>query len=129
MISFLKSCSREDAFWAVRREALETLAKAEQDISTALRAALQDEHSRVRASALRLLGDLRQDRWHSLFKEIYEKDNSYVVQAEAVRALGKLKKGDDKPFLEEVGREESPRDVLRNAANWSLEQIGKSGME
>lgn len=117
----LKNCVQEDPFWAVRREALQTLAKAKQEISTILKNSIQDKHSRVRASAVSLLGDLRWEQWHSLFRKVYETDDSYVVQAEAVWALGKLKKGKDKTFFEKVSKEKSPRNILRNAANRALE--------
>ncbi|MEZ5039754.1 MAG: M1 family metallopeptidase [Saprospiraceae bacterium] len=123
VLDFLKKCVQEDPFWAVRREALQTLAKAEQAISPILENALQDRHSRVRAAALNALGDLRQDQWHATFKKVYETDSSYVVQAEAVRALGKLKKAQDKPFFDQVSQEKSPRDILKQAANWSLMQM------
>ncbi|MBK7873371.1 MAG: HEAT repeat domain-containing protein [Saprospiraceae bacterium] len=126
VLNFLKSQAKSDTFWAVRREALQTLAQAKSfALTPTLQAALQDEYSRVRALATTLLGDSKQANLHDLYKKLYETDPSYLVQAEAIRALGKLKRPAEQAFFEKVSKEKSPRNLLRNAANWALEQLKK----
>ncbi len=118
--AFLASCAKDDSFWFVRKQALLSLSNADEDISAILKEALQDEHSQVRTTAVKILGDLRQAEFYSLFKQVYETDDSYVVQAAAVRAIGKLQQTNDKSFFEQVRQTESPRSILRNAAEWAL---------
>lgn len=126
VVPFLKTHATTDSFWVVRREALRVLGQNKaQDNESVWQSALQDPHSRVRAQAVALLGEMRQENLHGLFKELYASDVSYLVQAEAVRALGKLKTGADKAFLEGVAKEKSPRDILGTAARWALAELEK----
>ena len=57
------------------------------------------------------------------FQTRFAEDDSYVAQAEALRSLGKQGDASVIPFLEEAARMKSPRNVVRNAATWALEQF------
>ncbi len=86
-------------------------------------AVARPRHSQVRATALRLLGDREDAGLVDFFKTRFAEDDSYVAQAEALRSLGKC--GDDAviPFLEEAAKMASPRNVIRSAAEWAMEQV------
>lgn len=122
--NLLTTIVEKEVFWALRREALQALSQEDSKAfrSLSLKAA-KDKHSRVRAAAVKLLGDTKPENLHDLFRNTYENDSSYLVQAEAVRALGKLKLKADKSFFERVEKTTSPRNVLQRAASWALEQL------
>lgn len=120
----LQERAAEDAFWFVRRTALEQLGGLDEPVSIAfLKERSLDPHSRVRAAALRLLGELHDASLLPFFVERFEHDDSYLARAEALRAIGKC--GDDSvvPFLEEAARIASPRNVVGTAAEWALTEI------
>ena len=123
VLTFLQKCLSEDPSWAVRRAALNSIAEGQADIQPYGEQGLQDQHSQVRATAVRLLGTLQQPQLAEEFIRIYETDDSYIVQAEAIRALGKLKNNQHRSFFEKAATEKAPRDILRQAAKWALEQL------
>ena len=124
VVAALRHSAEHDPFWHVRRTAVEQLGPVDDPALLAfLRARSRDPHSRVRAAALRALGDRQDAGLVDFFKTRFTQDDSYVAQAEALRALGK--QGDEAviPFLEEAARMKSPRNVVGNAAAWALEQF------
>lgn len=117
----LMEAARDDPFWAVRRAALESLgAEAPVDL---VKASALDPSSKVRATALRLLGDRRSREHLSFFRERFRADDSYVARAEALRAIGKTGDPSAVPVLEEAARIDSPRDVIETAARRALEEL------
>jgi len=60
------------------------------------------------------------------FIERFEKENSYLAQAEIIRAIGKCGDKSMIKYLRNVEKMESHRDVLKNAATWAIEQVIKS---
>jgi len=122
----LKQRAVHDPFWYVRRAALEPLgARKDPALVEFLKARSLDAHAQVRAAALRALGDYEAASLADFLKERFEQDDSYVARAEALRSLGKC--GDEAvvPFLEAASATASPRNVVRAAALWALEQVGK----
>ena len=59
----------------------------------------------------------------AFFKQTFLTDNSYVVQAEALTALGKCGDPSDIPFIEKAKNTDSPRNILKRAAQRALETI------
>ena len=119
--------SRNDRFWAVRLSAVNVLRsvpgrKHVED----LKQIAQDDNSRVRTAALRVLGDYRMPDLAAFFQEHFAGDDSYTAQAEALRSIGKC--GDQKrlSFLENAVTMVSPRDVIKRAAEWAIEEIRKN---
>ena len=55
-----------------------------------------------------------------------EKDNSYAAQAETLRSIGKCGDRSQISFLKDAAEMESPRDVIKRAADWALKEIMKS---
>lgn len=125
VVAALMHTAVEDAFWHVRRTAVEQVGAlwdpAHVDF---LKQRALDSDAQVRAAALRLLGDREDAALVDFFKTRFEADDSYVAQAEALRSLGKCGDRSVIPFLERAAGLSSPRNVLRTAAEGALEQVG-----
>ena len=121
--------AREDPFWAVRVAAIETLAGVLGGTETVelLMTAAEDEHSRVRRTAIRLLGETGDPDLVSFFRDRFSRDDSYQVQAEALRAIGRSGDRSQLPFLREALAIPSHQDVIRQAAQWAMEAISRKG--
>jgi len=118
----------EDPFWAVRVAAVETLASLKgPESETEVRAATSDERSEVRRAAIRALGGAEDATLVPFFRERFLSDSSYLVQAESLRAIGRSGDEDQIDFLRQASRVDSPRDVIRAAAEWAIEEIEELG--
>ncbi|MFC2128771.1 M1 family aminopeptidase [Bacteroidota bacterium] len=113
-----------DSFWAIRRAALLKLGQysLKENIKLII-AATKDENSKVRQSAIRLLGNLKDPSMVKLFKNVYKSDDSYVVQAEAIRSIGKISSKRQLVFLKEAATRKSHRNIVGNAANEAIKKI------
>jgi aminopeptidase N len=110
----------------VRRSAIEVIGSLQKDAHIAFfKTACQDRHSRVRVAALKALGDFKRRDLSGFFKKRFEKDDSYLAQAEALRALGKCGDRSVIPFLQRAVKIQSPRQVIRAAAQSALGEVGK----
>jgi len=117
--------ARGDDFWAVRKAAVETIGSWKNPkFIPFLKEKCKDKHSQVRATALKVLGELGQPGLAEFFKECFNSDDSYIAQAEALRALGKT--GDKKQvdFLKKAATLPSHQNIIRNAALEALKQLG-----
>ncbi len=116
----------DDTFWAVRHAALLAYTKNNTDPNIALLKKLcEDENSKVRTLSLTILGNTTNPNLITFFKERFKKDNSYIAQAEAVRAIAKCSKKAQKSFLNKALIMKSPRNVIKRAAEWALSQTDK----
>ncbi|MCP4453770.1 MAG: aminopeptidase, partial [Planctomycetes bacterium] len=119
--------ARDDLFWSVRRAAIESLGAAEHEAHVnVLKQECRDQNSRVRAAALRALGDSRQPDLVAFFEVRFERDTSYLAQAEALRSIGKCGDSTSASFLEDAGKMPSHRQVLKRAADWALKEINQT---
>jgi aminopeptidase N len=126
VVEKLKERIQSDSFWAVRRSALEALSRVEVNLDINLfRKVCEEKNSKVRTTALQILGDVKDSELGSFFKERFEKDDSYAAQAEALRSLGKCGNRSQISFLKDAAEMESPRDVLKRAADWALKELMK----
>jgi aminopeptidase N len=118
--------ARSDPFWAVRRSAVDAIGKTgdERAIAT-LKEKAADSSSKVRVAALAALGNSRKAELVAFFRERFERDDSYLAQAEALRGIGKCGLADSLPILEAAAKTNSPRDVLKNAAEWATREIAR----
>ncbi|MCJ7582962.1 MAG: M1 family metallopeptidase, partial [Candidatus Aminicenantes bacterium] len=116
--------AENDDFWAVRRNAVETLKKIlrDEDIDI-FKARSVDENSKVRVAALSALGDYKKSELVSFFVDRFEKDDSYSAQAEALRSIGKCGVKSSIPFLKKASQMESPRNVIKRAADAAIKEI------
>ena len=117
----LAAAARGDGFWAVRRAAIQSLAAWKRDEDVALfQRASEDAHSRVRVASLAALGDYKRAALVPFFEKRFGLDDSYLAQAEAVRAVGKSGEAAAGEWLRRVAGTPSPRNVIRNAAQAAL---------
>ena len=136
VVDALARRAQDDEFWAVRRSALETLGRTGEEVGrqggeaeSAARLDLyrqlsQDESSKVRVTALRLLGASGEADLVPFLKERFGDDDSYLAQAEALRSIGRCGSRSEVRFLERAARMTSHNDVIRRAAEWAIERIG-----
>ncbi len=124
----LRAAATEDRFWAVRVAALETIAAINESSSVEFfQNAATDPSSRVRRVAIQVLGERNDRDLVSYFLGRFEADDSYLVQAEAVRAIGRSGGANQLDFLRRVSEMPSPRDVLARAAEWAIGEIEGRG--
>ena len=120
----LVTIAREDAFWAVRLAALETIAAADGRTSIELfQAAATEANSRVRRTAIRILGGMGNPAMVPFLRARFEADDSYQVQAECLRAIGRSGDQSQLGFLRQASEMPSHRDVIRLAAMWAIEEL------
>jgi aminopeptidase N len=116
--------ARKDTFWAVRRAALETLAKTGgTDLARFFKEKLADGSSKVRAAAVRALAAMKSPSLASFFVDVFNRDSSYAVQAEALIAIGECGGRDRIAFLRKAAALASPRDMLRRSAQSAIKKI------
>ncbi len=122
----LAVAAKQDPFWAVRVAALEGLADMHGPESVPLlRQAAYDGNSQVRSVAIRVLGETEDPTLMPFFLDRFEADDSYQVQAEAVTAVGRAGNANQLDFLRRASLMPSPRDVIRRAAEWAMEEIAR----
>ena len=126
VLESLSWSARSDPFWAVRRAAVEALARrSSAEVSAALQKACGDPHSSVRTAAVQALGATKDKRLAAFYKDVFRKDRSVRVRAEALRALGLTGDASLVPFLRESAAVTSHQDLIRRAAEEALKQLGK----
>jgi len=120
----LLQAARKDVFWAVRRAAVETLAKiGAADLVLFFKEKLADGNSQVRAAAVRALAAMKSPSLAPFFVDVFNRDSSYVVQAEALIAIGECGGRDRIAFLRKAAGLASPRDMLKRNAESSIKKI------
>lgn len=124
VVMALIESAQNDEFWAVRQEAILILGKMKrvEDIEM-FKEKCMDEKSRVRSTALQVLGDYGRADLVPFFVERFKKDDSYLAQAEALRSIGKCGNRTQIPFLEEAARIKSYRNVVKRAAKSAIKTI------
>ncbi|MCP4724467.1 MAG: HEAT repeat domain-containing protein, partial [bacterium] len=126
VIEELSNSALNDPFWAVRREALEAMNKLNTEMQNdLLKRFCKDGNSKVRTSVLQILGDKKDPEMTSFFKEQFEKEDSYSAQAEALRSIGKSGDRSKLSFLRNASKMSSPRDVIKRAAEWAINELNK----
>ena len=130
VVEELVESARGDDFWAVRQSVVLALGKIkrEEDIEF-FKEKCEDENSKVRVSTLQILGDYGNPELVRFFKDRFEKDDSYLAQAEALRSIGKCGDRSQLPFLEEKEKMSSPRNVIKNAAEFAAQTIKRKQPE
>ena len=126
VLTELARCARSDPFWAVRRAAVEALARrSSAEVSAALQKACGDPHSSVRTAAVQALGAFKDKRLGAFYKDVFRKDRSVRVRAEALRALGLTGDASLVPFLRESAAVPSHQNMIRRAAEEALKRLDK----
>jgi len=124
--SALRRSAVEDPFWAVRERALQAESGSLSINDAAfLKERALDSKSAVRAEALRLLGNLHNLSLVPFFEDRYNKDTSYLAQAEALRGFGKCGDPSAVQFLERASQVKSQGNIIGLAAEEALDALGK----
>jgi len=114
-----------DGFWAVRRNSVEALGRLKKRKHIDLfKEKCKDPNSSVRVAAIEILGDYEEAELVSFFVKRFKEDDSYLAQAETLRAIGKCGDRSQLSFLKEAAQMKSPRNVIQRAADWAIEKIG-----
>jgi aminopeptidase N len=120
----LEQAARKDGFWAVRQAAVESLAATGwTGLPAFLKDRTTDPSSRVRASAVRALGNTGDRDMAPFFRALFPKETSYVVQGEILAAIGKCGRTGDVPFLKQAAALKSPRNILKRSADAAMKKI------
>ena len=123
----LKASATNDPFWFVRQSCVEALGGyRDKALITFLKEKALDEKSTVRVAALEALGSLEDAELVPFFRQRFEQDDSYRAQAEAIRSIGKCGDAASSKFLKKAARMDSPRDVIKKAAEGALAKIKES---
>jgi aminopeptidase N len=126
VLAGLSRSAGSDPFWAVRRAAVEALARrSSAEVSAVLQKACGDPHSSVRTAAVQALGAFKDKRQAAFFKDLFRKDKSVRVRAEALRALGLTGDASLVPFLRESAAIPSHQNMIRRAAEEALKRLEK----
>lgn len=111
------SLANENEFWAVRAEAAGTLGKIRSDEALdVLVKHTQVAHAKVRRAVVAALGQFRSPKAAEALKPLALKDASYLVEAEAARALGQTRQSIAFDTLIDVLDRPSWSDIVRAGA-------------
>lgn len=113
VLEALRLAAVNDPFWAVRRDALPA-----DDVAVLRERASNDRSSGVRVAALAALSRRRDPSLAGFFEHRFRQDDSYLAQAEAVRALARV--APSSALVREAAAMKSPNDVIANAAREAL---------
>ncbi len=103
--------------WMVRAECAAALGRVRDERAMdALLPFASDSSDRVRRAVLRALGNFKHERVRAPLSKHAARDESYLVQSEAAKALGKARQSEARPLLEKLLSEESWADVVRCGA-------------
>jgi aminopeptidase N len=112
-----ETLAKDGEFWGVRAEAAEALGKLRSDEAfEALAANAGTKHPKVRRAIARALGKWKTVKAAELLKKTALRDASYLVEAEAARALGATKHASALDTLVEILDRPSWADVIRIGA-------------
>ncbi|HUT07917.1 MAG TPA: HEAT repeat domain-containing protein, partial [Candidatus Latescibacteria bacterium] len=120
----LEEAARKDGFWAVRRAAVEALAASGgAGLPAFLKDRATDMSSRVRAAAVRALGNTGNRDLAPFYRSLFPRETSYIVQGEILSAIGKCGRTGDLSFLKQASALKSPRNVLKRNAAAAIKKI------
>jgi aminopeptidase N len=123
----LSASALGDAFWAVRRAAVEAAGRFPGERTEAvLKRASADANASVRTAAVASLGARKTPSLTEFFQALFGRDKSDLVRSEAVRALGKSGNRAAIPFLERAAATPSHRDMVARAAAEALANLRRA---
>jgi aminopeptidase N len=106
--------AREGEAWMVRLEAARALGKARsEDALAALLAALDTSHPKVRRAVAGALGAFKKPAAAKALQDLLQKEASYLVTADAARALGRTRQPGALETLKSLVDQASWADVIR----------------
>jgi aminopeptidase N len=116
-VKALAEAASKDSFWAVRLEAVKSLAEYKTDASRAgLLEAVKDKDSKVRRAAIVGLAAFKDKGLAELFTNIIKSDRSYYAVAEAAKALGQTEAPGAFDTLNALLKQDSWQDTIKGGA-------------
>jgi aminopeptidase N len=113
----LKQALLNDKFWGVQAAAARALGEIKtEDSFNALVDGLKMKHPKARRAVVSALGEFRRDGVVNALIPLLEKEESYFVQAEAGRSIGKSRTKDAFKALQSALAMDSFNDVIRSQA-------------
>jgi aminopeptidase N len=107
----------ENEFWGVRAEAASALANLRSEEAFAVLAAhVATKHPKVRRAVVSALGAFRTSKAAGLLEKLARKDESYLVEADAARALGSTRQSSALDVLVDILDRPSWADCVRAGA-------------
>ncbi len=109
--------ARDEEFWGVRSDAAEALGEIRTpEAQAALLRSIGVAHAKVRRAVVRALGKFKDRKALDALKPIALSDPSYLVAADAARAMGQTRQADALDTLVELLGRPSWSDVIRTGA-------------
>lgn len=122
----LITSAQSDPFWAVRRSAVEALARIPAPkVAAVLKKVCRDPNSLVRTAAVLALGDSKDSGLIQFYQDLFKKDASNRVQAEVLRALGKTGDPSVVAFLQQAASLPSHQNMVKRAAESAIKLFEK----
>lgn len=119
-----RALANEQEFWGVRAEAASALGQLRsEEAFTILSAQVNTSHPKVRRAIVSALGSFRTSKSLEVLKPLALRDPSYLVEAEAARALGCTRQAAAFDTLIDVIDRRSWADVVRTGAIDGLAQL------
>jgi len=120
----LQERARNDEFWNVRKNAVETLGKTgRREFIPFFKEIGMDSNSKVRTAAILALSDFAEPQLIKYFKKRFKLDDSYLAQAETLKAIGKCGNKDQTSFLKKAAQMKSPRNIIKRSAEQAIKNI------
>ena len=121
-IRALKRSAVHDRSWFVRKAALESVAR-EMSSKDFLIAFIREKHSQPRRVIVSEMSKYFPADAVRLIRKYLDTDESYIVQAEMIRQLGRVGDESDIEKIEFYNKQWSPRKILRNASVKALAEL------
>lgn len=121
-IRALKRSAVHDRSWFVRKAALESVAR-EMSSKDFLIAFIREKHSQPRRVIVSKMSKYFPADAVRLIRKYLDTDESYIVQAEMIRQLGRVGDESDIEKIEFYNKQWSPRKILRNASVKALAEL------
>ena len=121
-IRALKRSAVHDRSWFVRKAALESVAR-EMSSKDFLIAFIREKNSQPRRVIVSEMSKYYPTNAARLIRKYLDTDESYIVQAEMIRQLGRVGDESDIEKIEFYNKQWSPRKILRNASVKALAEL------
>lgn len=122
-LKMLEQAFKKEKFWGTAKEiALQIGSTGLEEAKTFLIQSLKTENPKVRRGVVEALGNFPEEEIIKKLEEIFEKDKSYFVASEAVRAIAKIRSLKVQKTVQKALQKESWNDLIRSSTLYSLSE-------
>ncbi len=123
-VQALKESLLGDSFWGVQAECARALGKIGSKLAfEALKSGLSIAYPKARRAVVAAMGEFRDDDVVDALAPVLERDESYFVEAEAAKSIGKSKSSKAFDLLKNALNKDSHNDVIRAMAFEGLGEL------